>query len=60
MAEQILRFVNLPQQMPEKRGVAERRHDFGEIYKLFEEQEAAVSPAGAASAACRSVRCIAR
>ena len=41
MAERMLRFVNLPQQMPEKRGVAERRHDFGEIYKLFEEQEAA-------------------
>ena len=41
MAERMLRFVNLPQQMPAKRGVAERSHDFGEIYKLFEEQEAA-------------------
>src|SRR5579875_2912883 len=41
MAERMLRFVSLPQQMPEKRGVAERSHDFDEIYRLFAEQEAA-------------------
>lgn len=41
MAERMLRFVSLPQQMPEKRGVAERSQDFDEIYRLFAEQEAA-------------------
>lgn len=40
MADRMLRFVNVPQQMPEKRAVAERRGDFGEIYRVFAEQEA--------------------
>jgi len=37
----VLRFVNVPQQMPAKRAVAERRGDFGEIYREFAAQEAA-------------------
>ncbi len=41
MPERMLRFVSLPQQMPEKRGVAERRRDFKEIYRIFSDQEAA-------------------
>src|SRR5579883_3134736 len=41
MAERMLRFVNVPQQMPAKRAVAERRGDFGEIYREFAAQEAA-------------------
>ena len=41
MPEQMLRFVNTPQQTPEKRVVAERNHDFGEIYRIFAEREAA-------------------
>ncbi len=41
MPEQMLRFVHTPQQTPEKRGVAERNHDFGEIYRIFAEREAA-------------------
>ncbi|AQS88387.1 dihydropyrimidine dehydrogenase [Neoasaia chiangmaiensis] len=31
----MLQFVSLPQEMPEKRAVAERRADFGEIYRAF-------------------------
>ena len=41
MPEQMLRFVHTPQQTPEKRVVAERRHDFSEIYRLFQEPDAA-------------------
>ena len=41
MTEQMLRFVHTPQQTPEKRSVAERNHDFGEIYRIFQEREAA-------------------
>ncbi|MBV8614369.1 MAG: NAD(P)-binding protein, partial [Acetobacteraceae bacterium] len=41
MAERMLRFVSLPQQMPAKRAVTERRADFGEIYRDFAEAEAA-------------------
>src|SRR5690348_3313157 len=41
MTERMLRFVNVPQQMPEKRTAAERRHDFGEIYRIFADDEAA-------------------
>jgi glutamate synthase (NADPH) small chain len=41
MAERMLRFVSLPQQMPAKRAVAERRVDFGEIYRDFGDAEAA-------------------
>jgi len=41
MTEHMLRFVNVPQQTPDKRAVAERRRDFGEIYRIFEEQDAA-------------------
>ena len=35
MAERMLQFVSLPQEMPEKRAAAERREDFGEIYRGF-------------------------
>ncbi len=41
MTERMLRFVNVPQQMPSKRAVSERRADFGEIYREFAEAEAA-------------------
>ncbi len=41
MPEHMLRFVSTPQQTPEKRAVAERAHDFGEIYRIFADQEAA-------------------
>jgi len=41
MPEHMLRFVNVPQQMPEKRTVGERRHDFQEIYRIFQDREAA-------------------
>ena len=41
MTEHMLRFVHTPQQTPEKRSVAERNHDFGEIYRIFQEREAA-------------------
>ncbi len=41
MAERMLRFVAVPQQMPEKRAIAERREDFDEIYRLFPDREAA-------------------
>ena len=40
MPEHMLRFVSTPQQTPEKRAVAERAHDFGEIYRIFADQEA--------------------
>src|SRR4051812_34026267 len=41
MPERMLRFISVPQQTPAKREVAERRADFGEIYRLFAEREAA-------------------
>ncbi|HSU06623.1 MAG TPA: NAD(P)-dependent oxidoreductase [Acetobacteraceae bacterium] len=41
MPERMLRFVDLPQQGPAKRLVAERRRDFREIYRIFEDREAA-------------------
>jgi glutamate synthase (NADPH) small chain len=41
MPERMLRFVNVPQQPPEKRDVAERRRDFREIYQIFSDHEAA-------------------
>ena len=40
MAERMLKFVTVPQQMPAKRDVAERREDFDEIYRAFAETEA--------------------
>jgi len=51
MAERMLQFVSRPQAMPDKRAVAERRSDFGEIYKGFareraEEQAARCSQCG--------------
>jgi glutamate synthase (NADPH/NADH) small chain len=42
MPEKMLQFVRIPQQMPEKRGIDERRVDFSEIYRSFEERQAAV------------------
>ncbi|HEY6430819.1 MAG TPA: NAD(P)-dependent oxidoreductase [Acetobacteraceae bacterium] len=41
MPERMLRFVDVPQQGPAKRLVAERRRDFQEIYRIFEDREAA-------------------
>ncbi len=39
--ERMLKFVHLPQRMPEKRDVATRRVDFDEIYRRFSADEAA-------------------
>jgi glutamate synthase (NADPH/NADH) small chain len=41
MPERMLRFVSVPQQGPAKRAVAERRRDFQEIYRIFQDTEAA-------------------
>ena len=41
MPEQMLQFVRVGQQTPEKRPVAERRADFAEIYRDFEARVAA-------------------
>jgi len=41
MAERMLKFVTVPQQMPAKRAAAERRQDFDEIYREFADTEAA-------------------
>ena len=35
MAEKMLQFVRLQQRQPEKRDAAERRADFGEVYRAF-------------------------
>lgn len=40
MAGQMLRFVNCPQRLPEKRSASERKVDFAEIYKAFDPQHA--------------------
>ncbi len=40
MAEKMLKFIDIPQRMPEKRDTDERRHDFNEIYREFDDQEA--------------------
>ncbi len=41
MAENMLRFVSVPQQQPDKRAAEARRHDFGEIYDDFLLRQAA-------------------
>jgi glutamate synthase (NADPH/NADH) small chain len=41
MPEKMLRFTHLAQHQPAKRGVADRRTDFDEIYRDFAAQEAA-------------------
>ncbi|MBN8897912.1 MAG: NAD(P)-dependent oxidoreductase, partial [Rhodospirillales bacterium] len=41
MAERMLKFVTVPQAMPEKRAAEARRHDFGEIYRDFAQAQAA-------------------
>jgi glutamate synthase (NADPH/NADH) small chain len=41
MPERMLQFVRLAQQTPEKRDIAARRSDFGEIYADFDPAEAA-------------------
>ncbi|MBV8096687.1 MAG: NAD(P)-dependent oxidoreductase [Acetobacteraceae bacterium] len=45
MPERMLQFVRVAQQQPEKRSVPERRHDFAEIYRSFEQRQAAVQSA---------------
>ncbi|MBV9655486.1 MAG: NAD(P)-dependent oxidoreductase [Acetobacteraceae bacterium] len=42
MPERMLKFVSVPQQQPAKRGIDERRSDFGEIYREFAIPEAQV------------------
>jgi len=41
MPERMLKFVHLAQRLPERRGAAERGHDFDEIYRDFATTEAA-------------------
>src|SRR5438309_3739102 len=41
MAERMLKFVSTPQAMPQKRGAAERRGDFEEIYATYARERAA-------------------
>ncbi|WP_430435999.1 NAD(P)-dependent oxidoreductase [Oceanibaculum nanhaiense] len=41
MASKMLKFVTVPQHMPDKRGVDARRQDFQEIYSRFEPKDAA-------------------
>ena len=41
MADRMLQFVHLPQKTPEKRAVPVRREDFDEIYRRFNQPEAA-------------------
>ncbi|WP_119420502.1 NAD(P)-dependent oxidoreductase [Desertibaculum subflavum] len=41
MAEQMLKFVSVPQRMPDKRPADQRRRDFGEIYQAFSTDQAA-------------------
>ena len=41
MADRMLQFVRLPQQTPEKRDAPERREDFAEIYRKFDQPHAA-------------------
>ncbi|GAN78642.1 NAD(P)-dependent oxidoreductase [Acidocella aminolytica] len=48
MAERMLKFISLPQQMPQKRTAEERRKDFDEIYESFV-PEAAVAQASRCS-----------
>lgn len=50
MAEKMLQFVRLQQQLPDKREAADRRKDFDEIYARFE-------PARAAEQASRCSQC---
>ena len=40
MAEHLLKFVNLPKAMPDKREAESRRADFQEIYERFRPAEA--------------------
>ena len=42
MPERMLKFVSVPQQQPAKRTIDERRRDFGEIYRRFTAQQAAI------------------
>ena len=46
MADRMLQFVRLSQAQPEKRGVGDRRKDFGEIYREFEPAAAAQQAIG--------------
>ena len=50
MAEHLLKFVNLPKAMPDKREAGLRREDFQEIYERFR-------PAAAAAQASRCSQC---
>src|SRR5271157_975995 len=50
MAERMLKFINLPQQTPEKRAAADRKADFDEIYEEFK-------PDAAAAQASRCSQC---
>jgi glutamate synthase (NADPH/NADH) small chain len=47
MPDRMLQFTRLPQHQPDKRGAAERKHDFAEIYRDF-----AIAEAGAQSSRC--------
>ena len=40
MSKKMLRFINIGQQNPPKRGVSSRKDDFNEIYKEFIHEKA--------------------
>ena len=40
MSDKMLKFINIGQQNPPKRGVANRKDDFNEIYKEFIQEKA--------------------
>ena len=40
MSDKMLKFVNIGQQNPPKRGVANRKDDSNEIYKEFTQEKA--------------------
>ena len=60
MPEHMLRFVNVPQQTPEKRAVGERRQDFSEIYRIFQDREAAAQASRCSQCGVPFCRCTAR
>ncbi len=60
VASKLLNFVSVDRRLPEKRDVAERRSDFGEIYRDFARDGAGEQGGDVRSAASRIVRPTAR
>ena len=60
MANRMLQFVSVPQQTPQKRDATDAARRLRRDLRRFRPRRRASSPAGAASAACRSARSTAR